>query len=66
MTEKVPRLIKVELIVELSIKAAIGVGATRVDIAMISAIGPCWIDPIIDFLAEDRVLDDEKEANKIR
>ena len=66
MTEKVPRLIKVELIVELRIKAAIGVGATGVDIAMISAIGPCWIDPIIDFLAEDRVLDDEKKANKIR
>ena len=66
MTEKVSRLIKVELIVELSIKAAIGVGATGVDIAMISAIGPCWIDPIIDFLAEDRVPDDEKEANKIR
>ena len=66
MTEKVPRLIKVELIVELRIKAAIGVGVTGVDIAMISAIGPCWIDPIIDFLAEDRVLDDEKKANKIR
>ena len=66
MTETVPRLIKVELIVELRIKAAIGVGVTGVDIAMILAIGPCWIDPIIDFLAEDRVPDDEKEANRVR
>ena len=33
---------------------------------MISATKPCWMDPIIDFLAEDRVTDDEKEANKIR
>ena len=24
------------------------------------------MDPIVDFLAEDRVLDDEKEASKIR
>ena len=50
---------------ESSINAAIGVGAARVDIAMISVIGPYWMDPIIDFLAEDRVPDDEKEANRI-
>ena len=24
------------------------------------------MDPIIDFLADDRILDDEKEANKVR
>jgi len=53
ITEEVPRLIKVKLIVEPSINAAIGVGATRVDIAMILATGPCWMDPIIDFLAKD-------------
>ena len=33
---------------------------------MVSSSGPCWIDPIIDFLAEDRVLDDEKEPSWIR
>ena len=38
----------------------------RVDVAMISATRSCWMDLIIDFLAEDRVPDDEKEANKIR
>ena len=40
--------------------------STEVDIAMISTTRPCWMDPIIDFLAEDRVSDDEKEAKKIR
>ena len=48
-----------ELIAKLSINAAIGV-------VVVSASGPCWMDPIIDFLVEDRVLDDEKEASRIR
>ena len=59
MTEDVPRIIKVELIAKPSINAAIGV-------AMVSASGSYWMDPIIDFLVEDRVLDDEKEASRIR
>ena len=25
----------------------------------------CWMDPIIEFLAKDRVPDDESEANKV-
>ena len=66
MTEEVPRLIKVELIVKPSISVADNVNTAEVDVAMISMTGPCWMDPIIDFLAEDRVLDDEKEANRIR
>ena len=66
MTEEVPRLIKVELIMEPSISVANNVSTTEVDVAMISATKPCWMDPIIDFLAEDRVLNDKKEANKIR
>ena len=66
MIEEVPRLINVELIVEPSISVADNVNTVGVDVAMISAIEPCWVDPIIDFLAEDRVLDDEKEANRIR
>ena len=59
MTEDVPWIIKMELIAKLSINAAIGV-------VVVSASGPCWMDPIIDFLVEDRVLDDEKEASRIR
>ena len=49
-----PRLIRVELIVEPSINAAIGVGAAGVNIAMISVTRPYWMDPIIDFLVEDQ------------
>ena len=65
MTEEVPWLIKVELIMELSISVADSVSTAGVDVAMILAIGPCWMDLIIDFLAGDRVSDDEKEASKI-
>ena len=59
MIEDVPRIIKEKLITELSINATIGV-------VVVSVFRPCWMDPIIDFLAEDRVLDDEKEASRIR
>ena len=59
MTEDVPQLIKVELIAEPSINIAIGVS-----VAMISTTGPCWMDPIINFLAKDRV--PNNEANKVR
>ena len=57
MTEDVPQIIMVELIMEPSINASTGV-------AVVSMSRPCWMDPIINFLAEDRVLDDEKEANR--
>ena len=60
MTEDVPRLIKVELVEEWSIDTAVGV-----DFAVISPAKRCWMDPIIDFLAEDRVPNDEKEANRV-
>ena len=65
MTKGVPQLIKMELIKKLSISMADNASTTGVDVVMISATRPCWMDPIIDFLAEDRVSDDDKEANKI-
>ena len=58
MTKEVPWLIKVELMVEPSINAVVGV-------SVVAIFELCWMDPIIDFLAEDRVLDDEKEAGRI-
>ena len=61
MTEDMPRLIKVELIAEPSINTTVGVG-----VVVISMTEPCWMDSVIDFLAEDRVLDNEKEANRVR
>ena len=54
ITEDVPWIIKMELIAEPSINAAISV-------AMVSTS-----KPIIEFLAEDRVPNDKKEANRVR
>ena len=58
-TEGIPRLIKVELVAEPSISVGAGV-------SLVATVGPCWMDPIINFLAEDRVPADEKEAKKVR
>ena len=65
MTEDISRLIKVELITEPSINTT-AEGAIRVDMATTTTIGSCWMDLIIEFFAEDRVSDDESEANKVR
>ena len=65
MTEEVPWLIKVELIREPSIGMTDNCITVGVSIARISTTRPCWMDPIIDFLAEDRVPNDEKKAKKI-
>ena len=64
MTEDIPRLIKVELITEPSISTTTD-DATRVDMTTITTARSCWMDPIIKFLAENRVQDDESEANKV-
>ena len=66
MTEGVPLLIKVELITKLSISTTTDGGFTGVCVTVILANKSCWMDPIINFLAEDRVLDDAKEANRVR
>ena len=50
-TEGIPRLIKVELISKPSISTGAGV-------SLVATVGPCWMDPIIKFLAEDQVSDD--------
>ena len=66
MTEVVPRLIKVELIREPSICMTDNYITAGAGIARISITRPCWMNPIIDFLAEDQVPEDKKEAKKIR
>ena len=33
---------------------------------MVAIFELCWMDPIIDFLVEDRVPDNEKEAGRVR
>ena len=59
MTEEVPQMIKIELVVEPSINAVVGVS-----VIVMSKL--CWMDLIINFLAEDRVLDDEKDVGRVR
>ena len=64
MTEDIPWQIKVELITEPRISAMADC-ATKVDVAVITTTESCWMDPIIEFLAEDRILENEGEVNKI-
>jgi len=37
----------------------------RVNVSTVKVSKPCWMDPIIDFLAEDCVPTDEKEAERL-
>ena len=46
LIEEVPRLIKVEVVAELSID-------TRVGVSVVAISKLCWMDPIINFLAEN-------------
>ena len=66
MTEDVPWIIKVELITEPSINIVTDVGVARISVITVSTAEPCWMDRIVDFLAEYRIPDDEKEASKVR
>ena len=59
LTKRIPRLIKVELVAEPSISAGVGV-------SLMATVESCWMDSIINFLAEDRLPADEKEAEKVR
>ncbi|XP_030932965.1 uncharacterized protein LOC115958851 [Quercus lobata] len=64
-TEEISWLVKIELIREPSIDMKDNCNPAGVEVAMVSIANMCWMNPIIDFLAEDKVLDDEKEAKKI-
>ncbi|XP_075665631.1 uncharacterized protein LOC142635335 [Castanea sativa] len=59
IADEVPRLIRVELVPEPSI-------AARALIVQVTEAEKCWMDPIIDFLSEDRAPKDEKEAARVR
>ena len=52
-------MIKVELVAEPSISAGVGV-------SLMATVESCWMDSIINFLAEDRLPANEKEAEKVR
>ena len=62
----IPRLIKVEVVPKPSIKVARNEGAARVEVVAGTTLRLSWMDPIVNFLVDDRIPDDEKEANKVR
>ena len=58
LTEEVPWLIKVEVMKEPSIDI-------KVNVSTVMVFEPCWMDPIIDFLAEDHMPNNEKETKRV-
>ncbi|XP_050280675.1 uncharacterized protein LOC126721668 [Quercus robur] len=64
-TEDTPWLVTIELIREPSISVKSVHDQARVEVAKVAVAKPCWMNPIIDFLAEDKVPNDEDEAKKI-
>ena len=53
IAKDIPQLIRVELVLKSSIKVAGNEGVTRVEATVVATLGPSWMDPIIDFLADD-------------
>nr|XP_023879572.1 uncharacterized protein LOC111991997 [Quercus suber] len=66
VAEEILWLIKVELVSEPSVKVSNGLESARIKVAAVKTLGPSWMDPIIDFLAEDQLPSDEKEGRKLR
>ena len=64
--ENIPRLVKIELIEEPSIEMTNDDKLAGVEVAMTSKADPCWMNPIINYIAEEKFPDNEKEAKKIR
>ncbi|XP_030970090.1 uncharacterized protein LOC115990394 [Quercus lobata] len=65
-TEDTPRLVKIEVIREPSISVKSIHDQARVEVTKVIVANSCWMNPIIDFLAKDKVPNDEDEAKKIR
>jgi len=59
LADEIPRLIKVEVVQEPSIDP-------KVNISAISLPKPSWMDLIIEFLVEDHLPSESKEADKVR
>ncbi|XP_075633846.1 uncharacterized protein LOC142606367 [Castanea sativa] len=57
--QTIRRFQKGEVIKEPSIES-------KVNVSNVKVYEPCWMNPIVDFLAEDRVPDNEKEVERIR
>ena len=59
MDDCIPRLITMEVFSEPSIKQHVGV-------SVVTSLGPSWMDLIIEFLANDMLLNEIKDAEKIQ
>ena len=59
ITKEIPQLIKAEVVREPSIDV-------KVNVSTISTYKPCWMDPIAEFLVENRLPSEAKEAKKVR
>ena len=66
MTEDVPQIIKVELIMKPSINTMTDDGVARISVTVVTIAESCWMDLIVNFLAEDHISDDEKDASRVR
>ena len=59
LTDEVPPLIKVEVVKEPNIDP-------KVNVLVVASFEPSWMDPIIEFLANNRLPSEGKEADKVR
>ena len=59
LINEVSRLIKVEVVKKPSIDS-------KVKVLAITISKPCWMDPIVEFLAENHLPSESKEADKVR
>nr|XP_023888564.1 uncharacterized protein LOC112000644 [Quercus suber] len=66
VAKEIHRLIKVELVSDPSVKVSNGSESAGIEAAAVRTLGPSWMDPNIDVLAEDRLSSDEKEGSKLR
>ena len=59
LADKVPRLIKVEVVKEPSIDP-------KVNVLVVASFEHSWMDSIIEFLAKNRLPSEGKEIDKVR
>jgi len=59
LDSEIPRLITIEVVHEPSIDPQVGV-------SVVSAFGSSWMDLVIEFLAEDQLPSESKEAERVR
>ena len=49
-----------------NINTVTNVSVARISVTIVTTAEPCWMDLIVNFLAEDHISDDEKDASRVR